>query len=217
MFDYPIAQASPLVNAFAQTLLLLIFPLTIASVLGGSLGLWLFFKRHPLLMGSTKCRTYAARPAPCIRSLGYIGLLPLILVLLRRLPGLTDSTAVTLLLSIGATVHFAFHVYSELYALDVSLLEMALSSGLSHRAIIRRVLLPAGRRRLVHALLETALFLLALGAVAGCVTNTGLAGLAVYASSIESDGLQWLGCLLLFSPLFLLAAWLSSRYAAKAE
>jgi ABC-type methionine transport system permease subunit len=215
MFNYPIAQASPLVNAILQTLLLFICPLVIAAILGGSLGMWLFFYRHPLFARRARPRLAAAKPLPYIRSMVYLGLMPMLLLILGHIPGLTGGTSVVLLLSLGATVHLAYHVYGELHTLDTSILEMALASGLNHQDMILRVLLPLGKNGLIHTLCETALFLLAMGAVAGCVAGGGLTGLALQSGFSETDGLTWLFSLLLMAILFLCVSLLSSRFAKK--
>jgi ABC-type methionine transport system permease subunit len=215
MYDYPIAQAAPLLNAFLQTLLLFICPLVIAAILGGSLGMWLFFRRHPLFARRARPRLDAARPLPYVRSMVYLGLMPMLLLILGHIPGLPGGTPVVLLLSLGATVYLAYHVYSVLHTLDASILEMALASGLTHQDMILRVMLPLGKNSLIHTLCETALFLLAMGAVAGCVAGGGLTGLALQSGFSGTDRLTWLICLLLLAPLFLLVSWLSSRFAKK--
>ncbi len=213
MYDYPIAQASPLVNAILQTLLLFICPFVVAILLGGSLGMWLFFKRHPLLAGRAR-PLFAIGPLPYARTMIYLGLLPMLLLLVLCIPGMAASTVVLVLLSLGAAVHLAFHMYGELYTLDESILEMALASGLDYPAMIRRVLLPLGKNRIFHAVCETALFLLAMETVAGCVADVGLAGLAISSGSAGNVLILLLG-LLLLAPLFLLIGWLSSHFAKK--
>lgn len=213
MYSYPFPQAAPLVNALLQTLLLLACPLAVASVLGGFMGMWMFFHRHPLLSRSAKLLPAGVKPLPCLRSLSYLGLLPMLLLLTRRIPGMADGTMVLLLLSLGATVFLAFHAYSGLSALNASILEMALASGLTGWALILRVLLPLGKSRLLHALCETALFLLAMGAVAGCTVGGGLTGLAVSGGSPGPEGFTLLLSLLLLASLFLLIGWLSSHFA----
>ncbi len=214
MYDYPISQASPLVNAILQTLLLFVCPFVIAILLGGSLGMWLFFKRHPLFTGRARPLS-AIRPLPYARAMIYLGLLPILLLLLLRIPGMAAGTAALVLLSLGATVHLAFHIYSELFTLDESILEMALASGLDHQAMIRRVLNPLGKNRIIHAICETALFLLSMETIAGYMVNLGLAGLMIWSGFIGTDILLLLLSILLLAPLFLLVGWLSSHFAIK--
>ncbi len=217
MYDYPFPQAAPLVNAFLQTLFLLLFPLVIASIAGGSLGLWLFFRRHPLLSRSAKPRPAGTKALPCLRSLWYLGLMPMLLLWMQRTSGMAYGTAAALLLSLGATAHLTFHVYGAFYAIDESTLEMALASGLSGWGLIRRVLIPLGKNRLLHTLCETALFLLAMGSVAGCAVGGGLTGLALRDGLLQTDGLTWFLCLLLLAFLFFLVSRLSFRFAQNAE
>ena len=214
MYSFPIAQASPLVNAILQTLLLFVCPLVIAILLGGSLGMWLFFKRHPLFAMHTRPRL-AARPLRYARGMTYLGLLPVLLLSVQFIPGMEVGTAVLLLLSLGATGHLAFHLYRELYTLDASILEMALASGLEHRAMIRRVLFPLGKNRIIHAICETALFLLAMETVIGFMTSIGLSSFAIWGGFSESPVFILLFGLLLLAPLFLFVSWLSARFAKK--
>jgi len=214
MYNYPIAQASPLMNAILQTLLFFVCPFVIAILLGGTLGMWLFFKRHPLLAAHPRSRL-TVRPLPYARAMIYLGLLPMLLLLVRRILGMEAGTAVFMLLSLGATSHLAFHMYSELHLLDTSILEMALASGLDNQAMIRRVLLPLGKNRIIHAICETALFLLAMETIAGCLADIGLAGLAIMSGFVDADVLILLLGLLLLVPLFLFVSMLSAHFAKK--
>ena len=214
MYSYPIVQDSPIVNAILQTLLFFACPFVISILLGGSLGMWLFFKRHPLFAIRAKSRL-TARPLPYARSMTYLGLLPILLLSMLFIPGMDAGTAVLLLLSLGATGHLAFHMYGELRALDASVLEIALASGLDRRAMIRRVLLPLGKNRIIHAICETALFLLAMETVAGFMADIGLASLAMWSGFTKSPALILLFGLLLLTPLFLFVSLLSAHYAKK--
>ncbi len=214
MYSYPIEQASHLMNAILQTLLLFVCPFVIAILLGGSLGMWLFLKRHPMLAMHERQR-FAARPLPYTRAMIYLGLLPLLLLLVQRIPGMGAGTAALVLLSLTATDHLAFHVYNELCMLDASILEMSLASGLDHQAMICRVLLPLGKNRIIHAICETSLFLLAMETIAGCVTDVGLAGLAIWIGFTGADVLILLLSLILLAFLFILAGCLSRSYAKK--
>jgi ABC-type methionine transport system permease subunit len=215
MYNYPIAQAAPLINAFLQSLLLLVCPLVISAIVGGTSGMWLFFRRHPLFARRARLRFSAVKPLPYARSMIYLGLMPMLLLLMRNIPGLTGAASVILLLSMGAAVYLAYHVYGGLHTLDASILEMALASGLDRQEMIMRVLLPLGKNSLLHALCETALFLLAMGAVSGCVAGGGLTGLAVQGGLNGTDALTMLLSLLLLAAMFLFLGRLSSRFAGK--
>lgn len=214
MYSFPIVPDFPLLNAILQTLLFFVCPFVIAILLGGFLGIWLFFKRHPLLARRARPH-FAVKPLPYARAMMYLGLFPVMLVLLLSIPGMGAGTAVLVLMSLGAIFHLAFHLYSGLYTLDTSILEMALASGLDQKAMIRRVLIPMGKNRIIHALCETALFLLAMESVAGFVADIGLAGLAIWSGVAGANWLLLLISLLLLAPLFLLAGCLSSHFARK--
>lgn len=214
MFNLPIIPDFPLLNAILQTLLLFVCPFVTAILLGGSLGMWLYLKRHPLL--SVRARPHSdAKPLPYARAMMYLGLFPILLVLVMNIPGIGAGTAVFILLSLGAIFHLAYHIYSGLYTMDTSILEMALASGLYQKAMILRVLVPMGKYRIIHALCETALFLLAMESIAGFVADIGLAGLAIWSGIAGANGLQLLLSLLLLIPLFLLTGCLSSHFAKK--
>jgi ABC-type methionine transport system permease subunit len=216
MYSFSIVPDFPLLNAVLQTLLLFVCPFVIAILLGGSLGMWLFFNRHPLFTVRAR-HHFSVTPFPYARAMIYLGVFPILLALLLNILHLEAGTAVLLLLSLGAIFYLAFHLYRELYTLDASILEMALASGLDHQAMIRRVLIPMGKFRIAHALCETALFLLALESAAGFFTGLGLTGFAILSGFTGTDWLQLLLCLLLLVPLFLLVGYLSSRYAKKSS
>jgi ABC-type methionine transport system permease subunit len=215
VYSFPIVPDFPLLNAILQTLLFFVCPFVIAILLGAPFGMWLFFKRHPLFAGRAG-HLFAVTPFPYARAMIYLGLFPILLVLLLSIPGMGADAAVLVLLSLGAIFHLASHLYSGLYLLDTSILEMALASGLDHQAMIRRVLIPMGKNRIIHSLCETALFLLAMQSIAGFVSGIGLAGLAIWSGVAGADWLLLLLCLLLLIPLFLLVGCMSSHYAKKA-
>ena len=214
MYSFSIVPDLPLLNAVLQTLFFFACPFVIAILLGGSLGIWLFLKRHLLLFVRTSSR-FAIKPLPYIRATMYLGLFPLLLMLLLSIPGMAAGTAVLVLLSLGAVFHLAYQLYSGLQTLDASILETAMASGLEQMAMIRRVLIPMGKDRIIHALCENALFLLAMDSIAGIVENIGLAGLAAWSVITGANGLLLLSSLLLLVPLFLLAGYLSSHFARK--
>ncbi len=217
MFDlyvYPFPQFSPLANAFLQTLLLLLCPLSISLLLGGFAGLFAFVKCHPLF-ARARHPFPPAHPRPgFFRAYAFLTLIPLFYPLTSKVLGLADGLSVLMILSLGGTGHFAWHLWKALNGMDLSLPEAALAAGLGTRQIILRVILPESRARVCHALAETSLFLLASGAVAGFLAGGGLAGLA---AASAQDSPVWLGSFALQAGLFLLLGTISARCAKGAE
>ncbi len=217
MFDTPYFADIPLLNAFLQTLLLLVLPLAITLLLGSAAGIWVFFWRNPLFSRSVKPHPFASRPLRYFRSYGYLAFLPLLLLLAQRILGLEQGAASVFVISLGALPYYIFHIHRGLSRLDVSILESALSSGLNKWWIILRVLLPLGKFRLIHAFFETSLFVLSMGAVSGLLTGYGLSGAALTFIDYNRGTLDYLWAYLLLALLFVLAADLSSRFAKKAK
>ena len=212
MFDFPFFVDSPVLNAFVQTILLLLIPLGIAFVLGGILGVCAFFCRHPLFSRSTKPHIFSLKPISYFRSYGYLAFIPLLIMQANSVLGIDAGTASILVISLGAICFHIFHIYHGLNQLDSSVLEGTLSTGLSRRWIICRVLLPLGKYRLLHAIFVTTLFALAMGALSGLVTGYGLSGTVLSTLPSNANLEVYLISYLILALLFLLIVNLSSRY-----
>jgi len=217
MFDTPFFVDSPILGAFVQTILLLLIPLAVASMLGGILGICVFFWRHPLFSHSANPHIFALRPLRYFRSFGYLAFLPLLIIQAHNVLGIDPGMASMIAITLGAVCFFVFHIYIGLNQLDSSVLEGALSTGLNRRWMIRRVLLPLAKYRLLHALLETTLFALAMGAVSGILTGYGLSGVVRMISSSSANLEICIVSYLILALLFILSADLSSRYATKTD
>ena len=217
MFNTPYFVDAPLLNAFVQTILLLAIPLAISFLFGSIAGICAFLWRNPLFSRSTKPHFFDLRPLRYLRSYGYLAFIPLLVILAHDVLGMDAGLASMLVITLGAMCHYVFHVYHGLSALDTSILEGALSTGLNRKWIIQRVLLPLGKFRLMHAFFETVLFILSMGAISGLLTGYGLSGAALLFTAGNAATADCLLSYLLLALLFILAADLSSRFAKKAD
>ncbi len=209
MYNSSFTNASPLVNALAQTALLLLIPLVISIVLGGIAGMQLYFNRHPLLSRGTKQLPFAKMPHCNLYSYVYIGFLPLLLLVLNQLLRFNMFSMSIIFITVGSCLHLIYRVVYDLNQLDASVLETALSCGLSTKDIIFRVLLPQGKQRLLYAITETALFTLVLVSVTGSVCGFGLSSLVI--GGIDSKDSVW--SLMILAVLFIGFLALTSRFA----
>lgn len=172
-----ITQADSLGNAFLQTLLLFLCPLLLSLLIGGLTGLGLYIRTLPGRGDSMRSGAKAA-----FVSYAFLGLLPVILLLVQAVAPRAAVAALYLLLVVAGTAHAALGVEKALGQVDRHVLEAAVASGLTNRQVILRVLLPQGKLPLAAAFLSLSLFVLAAGAIGGAVAAGGLMGLAKTAS-----------------------------------
>lgn len=215
MYNYPFGQGAPLANAFVQTLLLLLCPLFIALVFGGFLGFGLYFANLPLYARRKGASPLALALPGLFKSYPFIGLLPLIYLLVQRLTGLSENVAALLLLTLGGIAHVAWRFQKALGKVDPHLIEASAAAGLNRSQITLLVLFPEASAYLMHASIQSALFLVSAGAVLGTVAGGGLAGLASRATFLSPDTPTLVSCLLLLALLFLLLGWLCAHLAGK--
>ncbi len=215
MYSYPFGQAAPLANAFVQTLLLLFCPLFIALVFGGFLGFGLYFANHPLFAKRRGLHPFILSVLGLFKSYPFIGLLPLIYLLVQRLTGLSENVTALLLLTLGGIVHVAWRFQKALSKVDPHLMEAAAASGLNRRQITLLILFPEANTYLMHATIQSCLFLTSAGAVLGTVAGGGLAGLALRAAFFSPDTPTLATCLASLAVLFLLLGWLCAHLAGK--
>ncbi len=215
MFDTPFFSDSLILNGLVQTMILLLIPLLIAILLGSIIGICVFFWRNPLFSRSTKPHIFALRFIRYFRSYGYLAFMPLLIILANGVLGIDSGIASILAITLGAVMFHVFHIYKGLSHLNTSVLEGTLSTGLNRIWIILRVLLPLGKYRLLHALFETTLFTLAMGALSGIVTGYGLSGTVLSTLPSNANLEICLISYLILALLFLLIVNLSSRYANK--
>jgi ABC-type methionine transport system permease subunit len=213
MYNYPFGQGAPLANAFVQTLLLLFCPLFIALVFGGLLGFGLYFANHPLFARRKGVHPFFLSVLGLFKSYPFIGLLPLGYLLTQRLTGLSENVTALLLLTVGGIIHVAWRFQKALGKVDPHLMEAAAASGLNRRQITLLILFPEANTYLMHASIQSALFLASSGAVLGTVASSGLAGLALRAAFLSPDTPTLVTCLASLAVLFLLLGWLCAHLA----
>ena len=215
MLDTLYFPNAPILNALIQTLLLLMIPLAISASFGSIAGIGVFFWRNPLFSRKTKPALFSYRVIRYFRSYGYLAFVPLFIILANDWIGITPGLSSILFITLGGIFFFLFHLHNGLNQLDASVLEGTLSTGLSKRWFILRVLLPLGKCKIAHALFDTALFILSMGSVSGILTGYGLSGTGrPLSSGSDKLGIILISYLLL-ALMFILIAGLSSRFDRK--
>ena len=215
MYSYPFSEAAPLWNALFQTLLLLFCPLVLSLIGGFFLGPILYFSDNPLSSRHHASAGWLRILLFPFHGFPFIGLLSLLILLIKQLTGMMDGALLFILLTLGGIVHFSMMLKNAMEDVNPQVVDAAKAAGLSQRQIAYRILLPESERRLLHGACETAVFLLAAGAVSGSIIGGGLTGLAFQTSAITPDAdIVWF-CSLLRAILFVLFKAWASQLAKK--
>lgn len=180
MLDAVVDLLPELLTALGQTVAMLAIGICAAVVVGGPLGVVLFFagagpapRKRPLarLLGWT---------VNALRTFPFLVLLVALLPLTRLVAGSSiGPLAASVPLSIAAVPYFARLVEQTLRDVPGGVIEAAHAMGASNMQIVTRVLLVESRPGLVLALTGLAIGLLSLAAVAGAVDGGGIGGLAL--------------------------------------
>ena len=175
-----IAILPELYVAIGQTFLMLGIGVSIAVVLGGPLGIWLFLlspgqsQANRTLFGIVSWLVNTVRSFPFIILL--VALVPATKVLVGTSIG---PLAASVPLSVAAIPYFARLVEQCLRDVPRGVIEAAHAMGASELQIVRRVLLVEARSGLVLALTVLCVSFLSYSAVAGVVGGGGIGDLAI--------------------------------------
>lgn len=169
-----------LATAFGQTALMLAIGLAAAVVLGGPLGVQLYFLgQRPAGRGRTVFRLLDWAVST-VRSFPFIILLVALVPFTRVIAGTSiGPLAAAVPLSVAAVPYFARLVEQLLRDVPRGVIEAAEALGASPLQIVWRVLLVEARSGLVLALTVLAISFLSYSAVAGVVGGGGIGDLAI--------------------------------------
>jgi len=167
-----------------ETLLMVLASTSIAGILGGSLGLSLYYMANDRLSGHAQelslVKKIADRLINTLRSFPFIILMVLVLPLSRLIVGTSLGTVAAIVpLSVAASPFVARIVESSLSEIDSGILDAAIASGASKRRILFTILIPEALPFLVSGITLTMITLVGYSAMAGVIGGGGLGDLAI--------------------------------------
>jgi len=176
--------ADLLARPLLETILMVFASTSIASLLGGSLGLSLYFMSNERLSEHARqlsiVKKIADRAINTLRSFPFIILMVLVLPLSRLLVGTSLGTIAAIVpLSVAASPFVARIVESSLAEVDSGILDAAIASGASKARILFAILVPEALPSLVSGLTLTMISLVGYSAMAGVIGGGGVGDLAI--------------------------------------
>lgn len=153
---------------------------SLAILVGGPLGLFLFITLRGLFFENRYLNAISGLIVNVIRSIPFVILLVVLLPLTKMVAGTTiGSVAASVPLSVAAIAFYARLVEASLREVDKGTLEAATALGASPLWIIRFVLLPEALSGLIRGLTITTISLIGYSAMAGIVGGGGIGDLAI--------------------------------------
>lgn len=157
---------------------------SIAGVLGGSLGIALYYMSNNRLSERARqlsiVKKIADRAINTLRSFPFIILMVLVLPLSRLIVGTSLGTVAAIVpLSVAASPFVARIVESSLSEIEGGILDAALASGASKTRILFAILVPEALPSLISGLTLTMINLVGYSAMAGVIGGGGLGDLAI--------------------------------------
>jgi D-methionine transport system permease protein len=174
------AMLGPLLEAFGETLAMVLASSAVAALLGLPLGVLLLLTGPRHLWPRAGLHRALGALVNAGRSTPFIILLVAIIPFTRLLVGTSIGTAAAIVpLSVAAVPFVARLVEAALREVDPGLIEAAQAMGASPRQIVHKVLIPEALPGLVAALTITIVNLVGYSAMAGAVGGGGLGDLGI--------------------------------------
>ncbi len=169
-----------IVDAFWQTLIMVVVSSVIAVVAGLPLGVILFVTQKNHLLAKPVLNRVLSIIVNGMRSIPFIILMVAIIPLTRFVVGTSIGTAAAIVpLSLCAVPFFARLTETALTENPAGLIEASQSMGATPFQIIAKVLVPEALPTLVRSMTLTAVTLVGYSAMAGAVGGGGLGDLAI--------------------------------------
>lgn len=167
-----------------ETVLMVFASTSIAALIGGAVGLSLYFMSNERLSEHASqlsiVKKVADRVINTLRSFPFIILMVLVLPLSRLIVGTSLGTVAAIVpLSVAASPFVARIVESSLAEIDVGILDAAIASGASKARILFAILVPEALPSLISGLTLTMISLVGYSAMAGVIGGGGLGDLAI--------------------------------------
>lgn len=173
-----------LLGPVLETVLMVFASTAIAGLIGGSVGLALYFMSNDRLSEHAQrlsiVKKISDRIINTLRSFPFIILMVLVLPLSRLIVGTSLGTVAAIVpLSIAASPFVARIVEAALAEIDAGILDAAIASGASKTRILFAILVPEALPSLVSGLTLTMISLVGYSAMAGVIGGGGLGDLAI--------------------------------------
>jgi len=169
-----------IINAFWQTLEMVIISSIIAVLIGLPLGIVIFITQKGQLLSKPNLHRVLAVVVNAMRSIPFIILMVAIIPLTRFVVGTSIGTGAAIVpLSLCAIPFFARLAETALNEVDSGLVEASLAMGASPLQIIGKVLIPEALPNLVRSITLMAVTLVGYSAMAGVIGGGGLGDLAI--------------------------------------
>jgi len=167
-----------------ETILMVLASTSIAGIIGGALGLALYYMANERLSEHAGrlsiVKKVADRVINTLRSFPFIILMVLVLPLSRLIVGTSLGTVAAIVpLSVAALPFVARIVESSLSEIDAGVLDAAIASGATKARILFAILVPEALPSLISGLTLTMINLVGYSAMAGVIGGGGLGDLAI--------------------------------------
>lgn len=167
-----------------ETILMVLASTSIAGIIGGALGLALYYMANERLSEHAGrlsiIKKVADRAINTLRSFPFIILMVLVLPLSRLIVGTSLGTVAAIVpLSVAAMPFVARIVESSLSEIDAGILDAAIASGATKARILFAILVPEALPSLISGLTLTMINLVGYSAMAGVIGGGGLGDLAI--------------------------------------
>lgn len=167
-------------KAMWETTQMVFFSTLIAVVIGGALGLFLYFTSNPLFTKPTIVHPILSFLVNAIRSLPFLILMVVLIPVAKWLIG-DPYTPLggTVSLTVAAIPFYARIAEGAFSEVDHGILEAAISTGASNRLIVKRVLIPESLPSLIRGFVLTIISLIGYSAMLGTIGAGGIGDLAI--------------------------------------
>ncbi len=169
-----------LAYSFYETIFMVSLSLFIGVMVGGSLGILLYYHSTPGLKPRPLLYKALGFMVNSLRSIPYIILTVLLIPLTRFITGSSIGTLSAIVpLSLAAILLIARATEDTLRTVPKGLIEMGLSLGADPLFIIKKIILPEALPTLIAELTNITIILVGFSAMAGTVGGGGLGDLAI--------------------------------------
>lgn len=203
---------SLLLEAFWQTVAMIVVSCSIAVLLGLPLGVLLFVTRNPNILPGFTVHRILAVIINGIRSIPFIILMVAITPFTRLITGTSIGTEAAMVpLTIAAIPFFARLVESALEEIPFGLIEASQAMGATPWQIISKVLVPEALPSIIRGITLTLITLVGYSAMAGAIGGGGLGDLAIRYGYQRFDATVMLYTVVILIILVQVLQWIGDR------
>lgn len=167
-------------KALGETLLMVGVSATVAILVGGLLGIWLFTSGHGQIFAKPKTHGILSWLVSFMRAFPFVILMIVLMPLTRLVAGTSfGPLAASVSLSVAASFYFARLVEQNLKEVPRGVVEAAQAMGASPATIIFKVLISEARSGLVLSITILIIAILGESAAAGLIGGGGIGDLGI--------------------------------------